>query len=81
MIRTQASGIVDRFPPQVLNSVAIKNPKDNTADIYLGGSTLTPPSGYPIYNTEGLTFDVDNLDKIYYYATASGNLIRWFALR
>ena len=58
-------------------SVTVKADANNSGDVYLGGSTLAPYSGYgfPLAASEVISIDVDNPNEIHGFAIRSGDVL------
>jgi len=65
-----------------VKSVVIKALSTNKGEIYVGSGT-TPPTegvGFKLEPGEAVIVDIDNLNKIRLYATASGDKVTFFAV-
>lgn len=52
-------------------------PATNTASVYMGGPGVTTSDGTEIEPGGGAAIAVDNLNKLYFISTASGQTVKW----
>ena len=63
----------------VIKTVTIRNLSGNDV-MWVGGSTVNSGSGYILFANEGISIDIDNLNKVYLYANTSGQYVAWIAV-
>lgn len=62
-------------------SVTIKADKDNTDEVFVGGSTVTTANGFPLEERDTLTLELDNAeDEIFIDSVDSGDSVDWVAV-
>jgi hypothetical protein len=59
------------------NSISIKAAPANTGIIYIGDSSVTDTTGYPLSAGESLNIDLNSKGKLYVYG-AAGNYVNYF---
>jgi hypothetical protein len=50
---------------------------DNTADVYLGGASVTTTSGLLLVKEESYQFVLNPLEQLYAVSTKTGHIISW----
>jgi uncharacterized Zn-binding protein involved in type VI secretion len=64
----------------VTRMVTVKAHNGNLGNVYIGGSSVAPNSGFELGAGESLTILVDNANKVYCIASPSGQRISWIAI-
>jgi hypothetical protein len=63
-------------------SFAIKAHPDNTGDVWVGNvaGDITSTNAFPLAVGEGIVISVSSLDKVFFDADTSADIICWFML-
>jgi hypothetical protein len=73
-------GVIRQLPGSTLSGVKIKAGRANADPVYLLNTGapvgVTTDAGYPLAAGEEVFLEIDNLNKLYYYATGEGALYR-----
>lgn len=78
---------IDSTTPENLTGVGgnnsvirVKSLKTNTGIIYVGDSTVSTGTGYPLDPGESLELEMQSMRKVYFLATVDEEKIAWEAL-
>lgn len=73
------TGTAAALPSQANTVLCVKGVPGNSLTIYIGGSTVTTSTGYPLAASESACFPIVNANRLYVIASSTGSSIAWFA--
>ncbi len=72
------TGTAAQLPSFLANVTCVKVLPGGTRVVYIGDSTVTTSTGYPLSVSESACFPALNLNQIYVVAAGTGSTVAWF---
>lgn len=74
------TAVATALPSKVSTAVCVKVVPGGTQTVFIGGSTVTTSTGYPLAASESSCFQSNNLNRVYVVAASTGSTIAWFTV-
>ena len=80
--KTASTSVCTRGDVTLKSGVKVKGHQDNSGFIFVGQSApVDNETGYPLGPSEEVFLEIDNLNKIFVYASPNGTVCHWFLIK